>query len=608
MCGINGCTYRDRALVERMNTRTRHRGPDGTGIFEDGAVTLGHNRLAIIDLSPKGAQPMKSSDGRFVITFNGEIYNYKELREELKGYKFASQSDTEVILAGFARWGTGVFERLNGIFAFALWDSREKELYLVRDRIGIKPLYVFRDGSQVLFSSEIKAILESPHVKRELNRDALPMYLRLGYVPGEDTLFKGIKRLPAGHFARMRGISYDAQCYWAAPVPKEELRGEEAGAAIRATVERVVSRQLVSDRPLGVFLSGGIDSSTVVDAMSRVRDSIDTYSIGFDLQGHEQTDKFNADFMLARRTAAHYGTRHHEFMLDAQKLPELLEDVVYHLDEPVGNATGLAQFVLARLAKETVTVVLSGDGGDELFGGYPRYLLSRRMDAYQRLVPGALRATLARWGKFSQLNTPAGAERYDLFHFIKTRSLKDVAPAYAGLEARESVERVLRDRYQEMSFCDAFMRLDTQWWLADESLIRTDKLCMASAVEARVPLLDNEVIDLAARIPIDEKVTLTQTKRVFKNAFRGRLPEYLYKEPKRGWFSPGAKWLRLPEFREYAAHVLSPGYTEATRELFDWNGVEKVFLDHVEGRRYNLPLLWALLSLQVWAKTFKVTL
>lgn len=607
MCGINGCTFRDRALVERMNAQTRHRGPDGTGIFEDGSVTLGHNRLSIIDLSPRGAQPMKSADGRFVITFNGEIYNYQELRAQLKGYAFKSETDTEVILAGFARWGTEVFEKLNGIFAFALWDSRDKVLYLVRDRIGIKPLYVWREGGKILFSSEVKAIFEHPEVRRQLNTDALHWYLRLGYVPGEDTLFKGIHRLPAGHFARIAQGSYELHRYYEQPAQTDDLCGADAEEAIRETVDKAVARQLVSDRPLGVFLSGGIDSSTVLDSMSRVRSSIDTYSLGFDLHGHEQTDKFNADFLIARRTAAHYGTNHHEFMLGSDDLPQLFEEVIRHLDEPVGNATALAQYSLSKLAKESVTVVLCGDGGDELFGGYPRYLISHRMDAYQRIVPAPARHLLSRWGKFSQLNTPAGAERYDLFHFIKSDALQEVAPAYADLKAREGVARDLA-HYPGMSFGDAFMQLDTAWWLADESLIRTDKLSMASAVEARVPLLDNEVVALAAQIPFNEKVTLTDTKRIFKRAFKGRLPDYLFTQPKRGWFSPGAKWLRVPEFREYAQSVLSPGYTDATRDVFDWGGVERIFHDHVEGKRYNLPLLWALLSLQVWAKTYKVTL
>ncbi len=606
MCGINGFNWNDPSLIEKMNEATKHRGPDGTGCFVEEGISLGHNRLAIIDLSPRGAQPMKGSEGRFVITFNGEIYNYKELRAELSDYPYQSESDTEVILAGFARWGTGIFARLNGIFALGIWDTHRKELILARDRAGVKPLYMHHESKRFIFSSEVKGILQHASVRRSLNTAALGSYLRVGYVPGEETLFLGVTRLPAGHFARITGEAYELKRFFERPAAGEVITARQAEERVRDTVDGAVQRQLVSDRPLGVYLSGGFDSSIVVDSMSRTRSSIDTYSVGFELHGNVQSKKFNADFLLARRTAAHYGTRHHEYILGTDGLPELFEDTVYHLDEPNGNGTAMAQFVLAREAKKTVTVVLGGDGGDELFGGYPRYLMSRRMDAYQSLVPSFAREALARYGKFSQLNAPPDALRYELFHFIKNKVLKEVTPAYAGDEMREKVAAALRSFGTDLSFNDAFMRLDLEWWLVDESLMRTDKMAMAFAVEARVPLLDNEVVDLASRIPFSEKVTLRDTKRVLKRSFRGRLPEYLYSEPKRGWFSPSAKWFRVPEFTAYAREVLSPAYSDATRDLFDWQGIAQVFDDHLEGRRYNLPVLWALLALQVWARKFEI--
>ncbi|MGH7175321.1 MAG: asparagine synthase (glutamine-hydrolyzing) [Minisyncoccia bacterium] len=606
MCAINGFNWKDDALVERMNAVTRHRGPDGTGVFSDEGVSLGHNRLAIIDLSPQGAQPMKSADGRFVIAFNGEIYNYKELRAELAGYPYKSESDTEVILAGFERWGTDIFARLNGIFALGIWDTQRKELYLARDRAGVKPLYVYRSGARVIFSSEVKAILEHRDVRRSLNVSALGIYLRLGYVPGEETLFSGVRRLPAGSYVRIAGALYEPKRYFSPRPVAQNLTGHRAEEALRSAMDAAVERQLVSDRPLGVYLSGGIDSSVIVDSMSRTRSSIDTYSVGFELPGDLQEETYNADFLLARRTAAHYGTRHHEFMLGTAGLPKLFEEVMYHLDEPIGNTTALAQYALAQEAKKTVTVVVGGDGGDELFGGYPRYLMNRRVDAYQRVAPAFLRSLLSGHGKFSQLNTPSDASRYALFHFIKNKVLSEVAPAYLGTEAHEKAAQTLQSFGAGMPFGDAFMRLDQEWWLVDESLMRTDKMGMAFAVEARVPFLDNEVVDLAARMPLGDKVTLWDTKRVLKRAFEARLPHYILDQPKRGWLSPATKWLQVPEFTAYAREALSPGYAKATRALFDWQGVERVFEDHLEGRRYNLHVLLMLLALQVWARRFNI--
>lgn len=606
MCGINGFTWRDEALLEKMNGATRHRGPDGTGTYVDDHVSLGHNRLAIIDLSPRAAQPMTSADGRFVITFNGEIYTFRQLRAQLPDHAFRSESDTEVILAAFSRWGVDAFARLNGIFAFAIWDREAQELFLARDRAGVKPLYVYRAGTRVAFSSEIKALLEHPDLDRSIDPDALGLYLRLGYIPGETTLFKAVRRLPAGHYVRVTDSAYEATPFVASCRTSFRLTGRTAEQCLLTAVDNAVQRQLVSDRPLGVFLSGGIDSSTVLDAMARVRTNIDTYSVGFDLPAGSESEKFNADFLLARRTATHYGTRHHEYMLGTDGLPSLFEDAIYHLDEPVANGTALAQLALSRFARETVTVVLCGDGGDELFGGYPRYLVSRRMDAYQQTVPSRVRRLLSHHPLLAKLNVPPGAERYELFHFIKADVLRDIVPPCTGRTLWDLVSTVLRTG-DDCSFTDALLDADRELWLRDESLLRTDKMAMASGLEARVPLLDNEVLDVALRIPSSEKVTLWDTKRVLKRAFRERLPAYLLGQPKRGWFAPGAKWLRLPAFHAYAREILSPGYTNATLNLFKWPAIERALADHVETRRYNLPLVWSLLAFQVWARRFGVT-
>lgn len=609
MCGINGCTENNADLVARMNAVTRHRGPDGTGVWAGEGITLGNNRLAIIDLSESAAQPMRSADGRFVIAFNGEIYNFKELRSQLTGYSFASDSDTEVLLAGFAAWGIDMFARLNGIFAIALWDIQRAELFLARDRVGIKPLYIYQHEGYLAFSSEIKGLLEDKRISRRLDKGSLVRYLRLGYVPGANTLFKGITRVPAGHYVRVYEGKQETISFWKPSDTVKDLRGKDMQTAIRDTIDAAVERQLVSDRPLGVFLSGGIDSSVVLDSMSRVRSNIDTFSIGFDMPAgsENESEKSNADFLLARETARHYGTRHHELLLGVDDLQSVFQDVVWHLDEPIASSTSFAQLTLSRFAKDSVSVVLCGDGGDELFGGYPRYLLSRRMDMYQRFVPGTLRGALEVFSPLRKLNVNSGPERYALFHFIKDDVLKSLAPQFATKDLEETAGEEMAS-FGNLSIGDAFMRLDREWWLRDEALLRTDKMTMAASVEGRVPLLDNEVIALADRIPFSEKVSLRDTKIGLKSAFRGRLPEFLLEQPKRGWFPPGAKWLRVPAFAAFAREVLSPSFTEATRELFDWREVERMLDDHIEKRRYNLHMLLSLLFLQEWARRYKVLL
>lgn len=607
MCGINGCTVSNPDLVTRMNAVTRHRGPDGTGVWTGEGITLGNNRLAILDLSNHAAQPMRSGDGRFVIAFNGEIYNFRELRAELTGYSFKSDSDTEVLLAGFSTWGVDIFARLNGIFAIALWDIQREELFLARDRVGIKPLYIYRHEGYLAFSSEIKGLLEDERISRRLDKSSLVRYLRLGYVPGANTLFKGITRVRAGHYVRVHEGKQETISFWKPSDSVKDLKGEDMRTAIRDTIDAAVERQLVSDRPLGVFLSGGIDSSVVLDSMSRVRSDIDTFSIGFDMPAGSESEsgKSNADFLLARETARHYGTRHHELLLGVDDLQSIFHDVVWHLDEPVASVTSFAQLTLSRFAKDSVSVVLCGDGGDELFGGYPRYLLSRRMDMYQRFVPGLLRGALEAFSPLRKLNVDSSPERYALFHFIKDDVLESLAPQFATQDLEEIAGKEMAS-FGNLPIGDVLMRLDREWWLRDEALLRTDKMTMAASVEGRVPLLDNEVIALADRIPFSEKVSLRDTKIGLKSAFRKRLPEFLLEQPKRGWFPPGAKWLRVPAFGAFAREVLSPSFTEATRELFDWREVERMLDDHIEKRRYNLHMLLSLLFLQEWARRYKV--
>ncbi len=612
MCSINGFTWKDEELIRKMNAVTAHRGPDGTGVFVASGVSLGHNRLSILDLSNAGAQPMKSEDGRLVITFNGEIYNYKELRAELPNYPFKSGSDTEVILASFEKWGEEAFKRFQGIFAFALWDESTKTLRLVRDPMGVKPLYYYEHGSRLMFASEIKAILENPDVPRRIDPLALDCYLRANYVPAPLTMFAGIKKLLPGELLRYKGGKSELARYVVpvTPVLSKAPRSTLAKELLNK-VHESVKAQLVSDRPVGLYLSGGVDSSAVLEGMTEAQGKVETFSVGFDLREGEQEEKFNADFLLARKTAKHFGATHHEVRISPHEILPLFEEAVLHLDEPISNATVIPMMKLARFAKQHVAVVLGGDGGDELFGGYERYQLSL-LSSYYRTLPGVVRGGLDNLvPSLAKLDTPAGIARFARFHFLKEEKLRPLLTlqAYHG----DSAIGFFAERFFKVpnvgQGSDAeteCMRVDRESWLPDESLMRSDKTAMSAGLEYRVPLLHLPLVDFADTIPREHKVSLFRTKIILKEAFRGKLPDELLNQPKRGWFSPGAKWLRYPEMAEVAREILSPNYAEATKELFNWDEVRARLEAHLSGS-YHLTELWALLSLQVWAKKFKVT-
>ena len=607
MCSINGFTWQERELIARMNKETSHRGPDGTGIFVATGISLGHNRLAIIDLSESGAQPMQGSGGRFVLIFNGEIYNYRELKKELVSYPFKGESDTEVVLAAYEAWGEKAFARLQGMFALALWDREKQELLLARDPMGIKPLYYHFTGGRLIFSSEIKAILEHD-IPRRIDPQALDLYLRVLYVPAPMTMFENVKKLSPGHVLSWKGGSCSIKPFARRKSPVLSSKSfVELKTEARARVHESVRKELVSDRPLGLYLSGGIDSSAVLESMSVAQGRVETFSVGFELRVGEQREKFNADFELARRTAAHFGARHHEVLVSPSEIVSLFEEAIFHLDEPSANATIIPQLALARFAKAHVAVVLGGDGGDELLGGYERYRLSRISSLYRRFPKILRKIGRLVVPSLSKLDTAPGIERFAQFHFIKeptlSRLLKEGA-YHPRVEHAFFVEHFFREVQEP--FETQFMETDRQSWLVDESLLRSDKLSMAAGLEARVPLLDLPLIQFADTISLHHKVSLTNTKIILKEAFRDVLPKELLHQPKRGWFSPGAKWLRYPHFSAYAREVLSPNYTQATRHLFNWDEVQRRLEGHLRGE-YHATILFALLGLQIWAKEFDVS-
>jgi len=616
MCAINGLVRakgdsvhreHDRRLVAQMNEATKHRGPDGTAVWADEYTTFGHNRLAIIDLDPRSNQPMMSASGRFIITFNGEIFNFRDLKRELS-YPYTTEGDTEVILAAFEKWGTEAFARLRGQFALGIWDTREKVLYMARDHSGIKPLYYHSTLERLIFSSELKGVLEDGSIARRFNHASLERYVRLRYVPEPDSLVEDVSKLPPGSFAVWREGQLSITNFFMPEL--QPLCTDSAGAIARRVEELIdasVQRELIADRPVGLFLSGGLDSSIVLDSASRAGTVLDTFSLAFELEAYEQAEKFNADAVLAKRTAAHYGARHHEFVLTEKDFLTAFHDSLHMLDQPVANATSVAQYALARMAREHVVVGLLGDGGDELFGGYPRYRFSRMMDLYQK-IPGTVRGALKKIPTMTKLDTPPGIARIERFMFEKEGPLKEtIADTFLTGSPRDWYEARYLTRRGEADFTQLFMDSDRRSWLTDEALARTDAMTMAHALEARVPLLSADLVAYASRIPTNMRVRLSTNKWILRKAFGTRLPPHVLSAPKRGWFSPMAKWLRRKEVYALAKEALSSGYHTGSDPLLKPEGAVRMLDGHVSGR-YAMTTLWMLITLRVWAKTFGMSL
>jgi len=635
VCGIVGFLGRsERTPLERMTDVLSHRGPDGRGTFYSAlgnggpAVGLGHRRLSVIDLSDAGRQPMATADGRYWITFNGEIYNYRELRQELAaaGVHFASKTDTEALLYGYARWGSGVLQRLNGIFAFAIWDAVERELFLARDHTGIKPLYYTRSDGVFLFASEVKALFQFPGVRRALDRRGLHEYLSFLWVPDPRTVFEGVFKLPAGHWASVKDGQLSLQQWWdCTRLEVDATRPAQVWIdEVRSLLEAAVHRQLVSDVPLGAFLSGGVDSSAVVALMARRRGRPSTYTVGFtreDLR-YEIVDD---DLRFAQLVARRFETDSHEIILRPDVM-QVLPRVIWHMDEPVADPAAISAYLICREAKQTLTVMLNGQGADEIFGGYPRHQAVRYAEYYNRLpgpvrrslVPallGSLRAagpgrltTLVRNAK--KLTRSAGLgfhERYlgYLTHFHHDQKLELYTPELrqelAGVDANEVLLGHL-GRAQGRSPLWQMGYLDLKTFLPSLNLTYTDKMSMAHGVEVRVPFLDPHLVEAAFRMPDSLKIRGGQSKYVLKSACRGLLPEPVLARRKAGFTAPIRGWLQR-DLRSLVDELLSPE-TITRRGLFSPSAVRQLVREHRDGREDNAWKVFQLVTLELWSRTF----
>ncbi len=633
MCGIAGIVdLRGRAvdpgLLSRVNSRLVHRGPDAEGFRLSGAVGLSHRRLAIIDLAG-GAQPMPNEDGSVWVTFNGEIYNFRELRPELehRGHRFATTSDTEVILHAYEQYGEGCPSYLRGMFAFGLWDERRRRLFLARDRVGKKPLYYTEASGQFIFASELHALLAHPGVSREVDLDALDAYLTFGYIPAPRTAFRCLYKLPPAHSLTLDlnndgdGIrDQKVSRYWSLDyLPKLDIDEEEAAERLLAELTEAVRIRMIADVPLGALLSGGIDSSLVVALMSRLSDRpVKTFSIGF----HE---KDFDELPYARLVADQYGTEHHELVVRPNAL-DVLPTLVRHYGEPFADSSSIPSYYVSRLTREHVTVALNGDGGDESFAGYERYYADGLADAYCKLplplragvieplaalIPNSLprRHRLRQAKRFLEAAAQPSARRYLRWVSYFTPGQKGdlYTPAFRqALASREPGDWLVglydSARRDGLDRLDAVLATDVASYLPNDLLVKMDIATMACSLEARSPILDHRVMEFASRLPTRMKLRGTTTKFLLRQVARKLLPAANLDRRKMGFGLPVGDWMR-GELRPWVDDVLlSP--RALARGHFRPDAVRALVHEHGVGSQDHSYRLWALLWLELWYREF----
>jgi len=609
MCAINGILGVNTQALEIMLEETKHRGPDAVGRFYGAGIALGHNRLSILDPSDRSNQPFLSTDRRYVLVFNGEIYNYRELRKELPKYNFLTDSDTEVLLALLIHKGEAALDLLRGIFSFALWDTEKRQILLARDQMGVKPLYYVLNNGTLYFSSELSALVSGTGL-RKMHSNSLTSYLFLNYTLAPETLVEGIKKLRPGHLIRYSEgqLVLEQQRYWHCSDSHIHTPSHEN---IRETIDRVVTRQLISDRPVGITLSGGLDSSIVLHHACRQLPELQTFSSAFETTT-QIGQKYNEDAELAKRTALHYGVDHTIFTIPTQEVRDNLDIILGQQSDPIANPTGVTRYLLYKRIRESgIVVVLGGDGGDELFGGYSRYQRLLAAQIFQKM-PTYFRSKLAIVSRHAaDLNLAFGAAMHlrlmahpskDVFRMLRNKNIVQ----------RSDLESSFNEIYENIGeIADPvakFMLVDRETWLAEESLLQTDINSMRHALEARVPLLDTTLVQLADSIQTYKRVSLRTSKKILRDVYKSHLPAFLFDQPKRGWQSPGAKWLRDPVIEKYAREVLSPHYYGGLNEVIDWDVVQTMYNEHLDGKVYYLYPLWNMLQIQVWARKNKIIL
>jgi asparagine synthase (glutamine-hydrolysing) len=621
MCGIAGFISREKTSVGEREARLdamcktiTHRGPDEQGLTVKGRAALGMRRLSIIDLAG-GQQPIFNEDDSIFIVFNGEIYNFQELREDLikRGYKFKTHSDTETILHAYQEYGENCVDHLRGMFAFAIWNERDESLFIARDRVGKKPLFYSQINGNFVFGSELKVLLEHGEIRREIDYAALDSYLTFGYVPEEFCIFKDVKKLLPGHSLTFKNGEVTTKKYWDFNYIKPvEIKTEaEYIEVLREKITEAVKIRLISEVPLGAFLSGGVDSSTIVGTMAKLSNQpVKTFSIGFN------EDSFN-ELKFARVAAKHFNTEHHEFIVTPD-LVEIVDELVWHFDEPFADPSALPTFMVSKMAREFVTVALSGDGGDELFAGYTRYAIDKKRSGFANL-PGFVRKGV----QAVSANLPHGAkgknylynasldaiDRYidSISHFNKLRRpslyTKDfLANLNGSFGTAEGVFQQFAASVETGNPIDNLLYLDSKTYLPSDILVKVDRMTMATSLEARTPLLDQTLIEFVVGMPTELKLKGLETKYIFKKAMEGIVPhEILYRE-KQGFGVPINEWINL-QLKDRIRDTLSDSKT-IQRGYFDNKYIETILDEHHRNRRDHSHSLWILLMLELWHREY----
>ena len=647
MCGICGEIDFNKGVtvepIRRMCKVLTHRGPDDEGMVfirgkryfdvknyrefppgENGFdVALGHRRLSIIDLSTAAHQPMCNEDGRIWIVFNGEIYNFQETREILvtKGHSFKSKSDTEVILHAYEEWGVECLNNFRGMFAFAIWDSNLQRLFMARDRLGKKPLVYAHQNGHLAFASEIKAVLQIPGIERKVNGYAIHHYLTYQYVPSPESIFEGIKKLPPAHYLLYdRDGTVKIERYWKLKFNSNHQTytdAQELGDRIRTELEESVKLRLISDVPLGAFLSGGVDSSLIVGIMAKFSEKpVKTFSIGFE-------EKEFDELSYARLVSNHFLTEHHEFIVKPNAI-EILPKLAWYYNEPFADSSAIPTYYVSKMTRDHVKVVLTGDAGDENFAGYPRYLRSKYVSWFTRLpekvrrslLPAFLRIlsqspwrrkTLNRLADFMEMLSSHQGRNYA--EQIKIFNQKEKDDVYSEdfsrqVKGTDPLDYLIK-KYEEGDTDDLLEKLlylDMTTYLPEDLLVKMDIATMANSLEARVPFLDHKFMELVAGIPPHFKLKGTRTKFILKKAFKDFLPDAIFKRRKMGFGVPVSRWFRN-ELKDYVYDILLDPRT-LNRGYFRREGVQRLLNDHIALRYDHSSKIWALLFLEMWFRVF----
>ncbi len=620
MCGICGVyNYKsnepvDPVRLKRMSEVIKHRGPDDDGEYLEGPLGFGFRRLAIIDLK-SGHQPMCDETETVWIIFNGEVYNYVELREVLqrRGHHFRTTSDTEVMLKAYLEYGLDCVQHFNGMFAFVIWDGKKKRLAAYRDRAGVKPFYYSADENGLLFASEVKSLLQYRAKPVEADAEALDDFMTFGYVLGPKTMFKGIQKLEPGHMLVCENGELRKRQYWELSFANRKQRPlQEAVEETKALLEDAIRLRLRSDVPLGVFLSGGIDSSAVVALLSQsVPGPIKTFSVAYDRGG----EKYN-ELEYARLVAKKFNTDHHEIIVDPGEFRDFIPKFLWHMDEPVAEAPAISLFHVSKLARQHVTVVLSGEGSDELFAGYPIYRYLLQIEKFTK-IPQALRrgliAKLLRAGssdyrveKFLAMSELPHDSRYVGVHQLDPR-WKDAlfsSEYRASLNGYTSLAKVeeFYEKAKTFELLDQYLYFDTKTWLPDDILVKADKMSMATSIELRVPFLDYRLIEHAATLGPDYKLRGSATKFILKEIVKDLLPEEIITRPKRGFPTPISFMFRN-ELKSYVEDLL---FDQRTRQrgYFDPAEVRRTVDEHAAGKHYLDKTIWQLVLCEEWHRMF----